>query len=315
MHNTILNFPQQLKTGLEAAKDFKLDKNYWKIIVSGMGGSIIPAEIALTVQELSGKMDTGKIFINRNYGLPLETTKENLSICISWSGNTEETISSYNASLKMGLDTIVITKGGKLAEESKKNKNPLILIDDEGTPPRLAIGYMTSALLKVLGLEKELEFNLDPSSQEKEGKDLAEKIGGKTPVIYASYSWRYLAKFWKILFNENSKTPAFWNYLPGLAHNELAGFTQGLKNCHPIIIRDTNDDPRQNKNIDAAIAIFNKLEYAYTIVNVSPLGTPLEKMLNNYVLALWASYYLGKSLGVDPEDTKLIEDFKKLKKV
>ncbi len=214
----------------------------------------------------------------------------------------------------MGLDTIVIASGGKLAEESKKNKNPLILINDRDTPPRLAVGYMTASLLKVLGLEKDLTFDLDPSAQEKNGKKLAEKLAGKTPIIYSSYTWRYLAKFWKILFNENAKTPAFWNYFPGLAHNELAGFTTSLKDFYPILLVDKNDNPAQKRNIDAAIAIFNKLEYNYSIVNISQSGNALEKILNNYVLGLWTSYYLGKNLGVDPEDTKIIEEFKKLKK-
>ncbi len=50
MHNAILNFAKQLKGGLESAQDFKLQKKYGKIIVSGMGGSIIPAEIVLTYE-------------------------------------------------------------------------------------------------------------------------------------------------------------------------------------------------------------------------------------------------------------------------
>lgn len=279
-----------------------------------MGGSIIPAEILLTYEENSSKKTDRNIIINRGYDLPQGTTKNDLAVCISWSGNTEETISSYNAALKLGLETLVIASGGKLAEESRKNKNSLILIGDRATPPRLAAGYMTAALLKVLGLEKELKFNLDPSAQEKNGKELAEKLADKIPIIYSSYNWRYLAKFWKILINENAKTPAFWNYFPGLAHNELVGFSRELKGYYPVIIKDADNDPRQNKNTDAAIAIFNRLGYNYSIVNLaSGTRNPLEKIFNNYILGLWTSYYLGKSLGVDPEDTKLIEEFKKLK--
>ncbi len=309
MHTAILNFPNQLKVGLEAAKDFKLKKSYDKIIISGMGGSIAPAEIVM----LLPKHKMNNIFLNRNYDMPQWSTKKDLSICISWSGNTVETMSSYDAGLKMGLDTVVIAGGGKLIEESKKNKNPFVVVTDTQIPPRLATGYMTAALLKVLGLEDELKFDLDPSSQEKEGEEMAKKIDGKAPVIYASYTRRYMAKFWKTLLNENAKIPAFWNFFPGLAHNEMAGFTEGLKGCYPILVRDADDDIRQNKNIDAAIAIFNKLGYNYSIVNVSQGQKPLEKILNNYILALWTSYYLGKSLGINPEDTSLIEEFKRLK--
>ena len=315
MHDTIQNFPSQFKSGLGSAKDFKLETKHDKIVVSGMGGSLLPAEIVLTLLETTKNKLEPNFWLNRSYDLPAGTSKKDLSICISWSGNTEETISSYEASLKLGMETVVITNGGKLAEQSKKNKNHLVLMDGGKTPPRLAVGYMTAGLLKVLGLENELNFDLDPSAQEKNGKELAEKIRVKTPVIYASYTWRNMAKLWKIFFNENSKIPAFWNYFPGLAHNELAGFTTSLRDFHHIFIVDKGDDPRQNKNIEAAIAIFNKLGYNYTIINTSSSGVkPLEKIFNNYVLGLWTSYYLGKSLGVDPENTRLIEEFKQLKK-
>ena len=99
-----------------------------------------------------------------------------------------------------------------------------------------------------------------------------------------------------------------------MAHNELAGFDKAQRaEFYPIFFKDANDDPRQNKNIDTAIAILNKIGYDYGIVNLSSTSNPLETVLNSYILGLWTTYYLAQKIGVDPEEIKIIEEYKKLK--
>jgi len=102
----------------------------------------------------------------------------------------------------------------------------------------------------------------------------------------------------------------------------LAGFTrrpetsdkrQG-KDFYPIFFKDPDDDPRQNKNVDTAIAILKKIGYNCNIVSISPNKKPLEAVLEGYVLGLWTSYYLAKKMVVDPEDIKLIEKYKRARK-
>ena len=100
-----------------------------------------------------------------------------------------------------------------------------------------------------------------------------------------------------------------------MAHNELEGFgdEESRTKFYPILFKDTDDDPRQNKNIDTAIAILDKIEYNYGIVNLSPIDNALETILNSYILGLWTTYYLAQKLGVNPEKIELIEEYKKLK--
>lgn len=313
MDEIIKKIPEQIKEGLKTGEEFKLDKKYDSLIICGMGGSIIPGEILLTCQSLKNKSSRPSIFIQRDYDLPEWASEKDLVICISWSGETEETISSYKTAIKRGLPTVVVA-GGTLSKRAAIDNIKLILMPSEKIPPRFAIGYMTGALFGLLGLKDEFDFELKAEEMEKEGKDLAAKIGDKIPVIYSSFKWRKLANFWKILFNENAKIPAFWNSFPSLTHNEIAGFTPPLKNIFPILIKGDGDDERQNRNIEAAIAIFNKLGYNYNIVNLSASGKALERIFKNYILGLWTSCFLAKNLGVDPEKNALIEEFKHLKR-
>jgi len=314
MKDVVLNFPEQLKLGAQAAKGFKLGKEYKRVVISGMGGSIIPGFMYLTYREHKNRGPGVPVVINNNYGLPSDVTTEDLVICISWSGTTEETISALKTALERGVDSIVITKGNELGQLAKENNVPLITLPDVEYPPRWSVGYMVGALFTVLGFENELDAKLDPKGLENSGKELAEKIGAKIPIIYTSYPWRKLGAMWKANINETAKTPAYWNYMPVMAHDELEMYEQNNLPLYPIILKDSKDQPRYTRNIDAAIAIFNELGYNYNIVDLNSSDKLLETILNNYILALWTSYYLANNLGVNPEDIGLIEKFKQLKK-
>ena len=200
-----------------------------------------------------------------------DVNANDLVICISWSGTTEETISSFKTAVKRGIKPIVITKGAELGQLAKDNNTQLIVLPDQPIPPRLSVGYMVGALFSVLGLEKELDIELNADSHENTGKELADKIGSATPLIYTSYSWRKLGALWKANFNETAKTPAYCNYIPAMAHDELAAYIRKSLPFHPIIFKDDKDLPRYVRDLDATIAILDKQEYNYSIVNLSPI--------------------------------------------
>ena len=313
MKQQILTFLSQLSKGAELARDIKIDKTYNKIVVCGMGGSIMPGMMLLTYREHKNKGPGVPIIINNNYSLPSDVDASDLVICISWSGTTEETISAFKTATERGIKPVVITKGAELGQLAKDNNTPLIILPDQSTPPRLSVGYMMGALFAVLGLEKELDIVLDSQSHENAGKELADKIGFSTPLIYTSYSWRKLGALWKANLNETAKTPAYCNYVPTMAHDELAVYARKDLPFYPIIFKDETDLPRYVRDLDATIAILDQQEYNYSIVNLSSSSNPLKTVLNNYILALWASYYLAQKIGVNPEEIKLIEKYKKLK--
>ena len=313
MRNQILTFPSQLSAGAKVARDIKIDKRYDKVVICGMGGSIMPGMMLLTYKEHKNKGPGVPVIINNNYDLPSDVNADDLVICISWSGTTEETISAFKTAVNRGIKPIVITKGAELGQLAKDNNTQLIVLPDQPIPPRLSVGYMVGALFAVLGLEKELDIELNAENHENTGKELADKIGSATPLIYTSYSWRKLGALWKANFNETAKTPAYCNYIPAMAHDELAAYIRKSLPFHPIIFKDDKDLPRYVRDLDATIAILDKQEYNYSIVNLSVGDNPLETVLNNYILGLWTSFYLAQKIGVNPEDIELIEEYKKLK--
>ena len=323
MRETILNFPKQFKEGIEKAKEIGVEGRFENIIICGMGGSALPADLLVTyLNDLKLPF-----YIHRSYNLPPQATKESLIICISFSGNTKETISAFKEAQERKLKVTAITTGGELAQLAKKYNTPLVSLPPVKVQPQWAIGYFFGALAKVLsnsgGVIKDnseeilkMAENLKPLGLETQGKSLAKKLAGKIPLIYASDKFKSLAQIWKIKLNENSKTMAFWNYFPELIHNEIVGYSNlnsqrvNLKNFYVIILRDSDDYPKILKAMGLTAVLLKKKGIDVNFVEIEGKSI-LEKLFNNLILSDWTSYYLAKEYKIDPAPVEIVEEFKK----
>lgn len=323
MDKIILNFPKQFKIGIKSAEEIKIKNKFAGVIICGMGGSALPGDI-LEIWLRAYKIGL-PLFIHRNYGLPYFADENHLIICISYSGNTEETLSAFQKALEQNLSIAVIASGGRLAELAKKNKIPLAIVPS-GIVPRLAIGYQFAALLKILsnasivsnGLENvtALEKNLEPQKIKKQGEKIAKRLINKIPVIYSSCSNKTLAKIWRIAFNETAKITAMSNCFPELSHNEIVGFLEKTKGqienekIKVIILRDKADYPRVLKQMKIAKELFEKKGINAEFVNLTEKDI-LEKIFSNIILAFYTAFFLAANYKVNPIQTKSLDEFKK----
>ncbi|MEK7503495.1 MAG: bifunctional phosphoglucose/phosphomannose isomerase [Patescibacteria group bacterium] len=317
MRQTILDFPKQFRQGFELAKNVGVSGKFDGVLICGIGGSALPGEI------LNAWVNTLKtpfpIYINRDYNVLSHIKKNYLAICISYSGNTEETLSCFDKISKDGFKIAVIASGGKLAELCQKNGIPLALIP-KGYQPRMALGFQFAALVKILsnsGLIKDnlgdildLEKSLKPGELETRGRTLTTSIGKKIPVIYASNDLKSLAQIWKIKFNENSEIPAFCNYFPELNHNEMMGFSRYNDSLHMIILRNPTDHPRTLKRMTLTANLLKTKGFRTDFVEIRGKNI-LEKIFSNIILGDWASYYSAIERGIDPTPVEMNELFKK----
>ena len=325
MEKVILDFPKQFQAGIKAAEKTSL-KSYTfltppeNIIICGMGGSALPGDILVTLRPLD-------VFVHKSYGLPPQAGNDSFVICVSYSGNTEETLSAFSEALKKKLPLIAITTGGKLEELCKKNSIPLALIPSPYIPPRLALGVQFAALLQILvnhnllpeSLIKELlklGQSLKSKKLEGQGKELAKKIYQKIPIIYASKQFREVGLIWKNSLNETAKILAISNYFPELNHNETVGFWRvnerqiSNKELLVIILRDPEDNPRVLKQMEITRDIIKKEGVEVKVIDIQG-KSKLEKLFSTVLLGFWTSYELAMDYGVDPTPVKTIEDFKR----
>lgn len=319
MRNIILGFKKQFAAGFDLAKNTgaELDsKKIKNIFICGMGGSALPGELLqLLTNSLKIKIP---VFIHRNYEVPLLADENSLIVAISYSGNTEETISSFKESLGKKLNIIAISSGGEIEKLCKENGVPLSIIPP-GLPPRMALGYQFSALLKILEnshilpevSENILNIidNLDEEKLDKEGRGLSEKILGKIPLIYSSQKYEPLAFIFKILLNENSKMPAFWNKFPELDHNEIEAFNSKESKFTVLILKSNDENDRVSKRMDITADIIKSRGSEVNFIEISG-KTIFEKIINSLILFYWTSYYLAKVQKINPFENKLIDELK-----
>lgn len=318
MEEAIKNFPKQFAYE-PVIENGALPSNFRKFTVVAMGGSALAAEI------LKAGRPEIDLLIHKDYGLPLINGRElvnRLIILISYSGNTEEVISAFHEALNKKM-LVVIAAGGKLIELAEENSIPFVRIPNTGIQPRMAVGFLLKALMKVVGdnagLEeiKKLEITLDANGRETDGKTFAESLHGKIPVVCASRRNEVIARNWKIKFNETGKIPAFYNVFPELNHNEMTGFdvvpsTRALSApFHFIFLKDASDDEKISKRMDVCKRLYEDRGLPVSMVELSDNNIWI-KIFTSLVLVDWTAYYLAQYYGTEPEQVPMVEEFKKM---
>jgi len=319
MYNAIKKFNSQFeyKPEIEGTLSPKGIKTF---IAVGMGGSHLAADI------LNNYDPAFNIVIHKNYGLPAlpdNVLRSGLVIANSYSGNTEEVLDAFNLALERKLNVTAISVGGKLLELAHEHKVPFIQVPDIGIQPRSALGFHTKALLKIMGKEKELaEVTqladlLKPEDFEAQGKELAEKIKDKVPVIYASEANQAIAYNWKIKFNETGKIPAFYNVFSELNHNEMTGFDvkdssrRLSQNFTFFLLIDGDDIPQIQKRMKVLKSLYENRGLPVQVLELTGKNK-FHKIFSSLVLADWIAYYTARQYNLEPEQVPMIEEFKKL---
>ena len=329
LRQMIIESPRQLAVGFDIAKNIHLPGDFKAIMISGMGGSALPGNLfriylhSLFQKERSEEQPL-PIYQNRSYGLPPESFKNCLNFICSYSGNTEETIASFEEALAHALPCIGLSSGGKIEEMCLANNIPHIKlpIPFEGFQPRVGTGYFFGAMFQVLvnqGMVPDTTATLLAEAEElqaamprieEEGRLLSEKLVGKTPVIYATTRYKSVAMVWKIKMNENAKTPAFWNFFPELNHNEMVGWTLPQGKFIILMLRHQDSDPRVFKRFEITAELLRKQGVEVEILDMA--GTSVySKVFTSIALSDFTSYYLALAYGQDPTPVAMVEDLKK----
>ncbi len=315
----ILRFNQQLTpaalqySDLEKLTGLEPDA----IIVVGMGGSgQIGDLIAGLARELKIPVP---VIAWKDYGLPETVFKKPLYLFISFSGNTEETLSGFNTKFRnfdISKHRAVVCSGGKLQQLAESAKTPLAIFCGDNLAPRQASGLMFYGAMKILKKAfrniKLPDFSgLKPASLENSGKKIARHLTKKEVLVYTTSNNNHLAYNWKTRLNETAKCFAFANSIPEMSHNEIVPFEKNGRNYFALFLADSKDHPRNQKKIKLIIALLKKSGVHSLKINLSG-KTRLEKTWRSLILADWVSYYLALFNRVNPQETKLIDQLKEL---
>jgi glucose/mannose-6-phosphate isomerase len=322
MRDVILNQGEQIRHSLEVNKGVSVSGDFDSIVLAGMGGSGHPGDLLNALH-----LTRVPLTVHRSYSLPHIFGKKPLTIISSYSGNTEEALSAYEDAKKAGTPMLANTSGGKLLEWAKNDNVPISLIDYPGMQPRHTLFASFTGLACALSnsnlaesISEELNKTADMIDAEVAGletsaKELADALKGKTPVFYASDILGFAAKNMKIQTNENAKTPAFWNEVPEMNHNEMVGMTNPQGQFHTVFLRTATDHPQVKVRFDVTKQMYEGWGVGVTEVAIKG-DTLFQQISYAVVFGLWLTHHIALNYGTDPIPVKGVEDFKaKLKEI
>jgi len=331
MLNDVADFPEQIIKSKEIINQSNLPNMYKidNIIICGMGGSAISGDI---VQSLFRENSDIPIIISRQYDLPKFAHKNTLVITQSYSGNTEETLSTFKHAYQKHCKIIGISSGGKLKDYCEKRQIPHIKIP-ENIQPRAATGYilfssiyalqkmgvltheMGSEIKETIEITKNFSENNKKEIPKNENisKQYAERIQGTIPQVYGFNHYSPIAKRWCTQFNENSKMICRYDEVSECNHNDIVGWSMDpevSKNFTCIIFRNHEDE---SIYMTTRLNFMKKLfqDVAGQVLEIPVNGKKrLAKMMYLMYMGDFISCYLAILRNIDPSPVEAIAELK-----
>lgn len=330
MKSLVETFPEHIAETARSMRNITLPpfRKPTVLLVTGLGGSAIGGDL---VRSIVGNHMTIPMIINRDYDLPAFVNTTATMIACSYSGNTEETLSSYEQGRNAGANIVCITSGGELETMARRDGFPVLNLP-VGLPPRAALGYSLITLLASLesmqlisgileGIpdainvlnDLKTRYGTENPENSNPAKSLARSLSGKLVAIYGSNSAMDAAAFrWRSQIAENAKNLAFHHVLPEMNHNELVGWQYPedvLKKIGVILLRDKEDHPQVQRRFELTREVI--VRRAGVVHEVWSEGeSRLTRVLSILYLGDFVSLYMAYLNNVDPSPVLVIDSFK-----
>jgi len=330
MLEAIGRFPLMAREALEALGDRELglDGGWRHIHVAGMGGSAVGG---LLLSDWLYDSSPIPITVERGYRPPAFVGPKSLVVAVSYSGNTEETLSQLEEALERGCGAACITSGGRLAELAEERGLPLVRVPG-GLQPRAALPWLFYGLACVAhragaagGRWGEVWDSVEEAGRAVEechpgvavdgnpAKEAALALRGRIPLVLAPRGLASVAYRVSTQINENAKCPAAYGFYPEALHNTVMA-AEGPKDVVGgmglLVVGDAEEGSRPRRTGEAS----RLLGEAFGAVATLPAtgGSRLARMVSAVVRGDFFSVYLGILYGVDPSSVETISRLKRV---
>lgn len=335
VYESISLFPLQLKEAWEEVEIQTIKGNYSsvnKVCIAGMGGSALAGRI---IEHLAPALTNLPIFVSSNYRLPTWVDSETLVISSSYSGTTEETLSSFKDALSRKAKIFTISTGNTLELLAVENNQDIIHLNTNKNPsgmPRLGLGTSLGAhlsLLKRLKILNGQELSIESIStslsnmashlshnigiKTNPAKILASKTKGKSIIIISANHLNGSAHAAKNQLNESAKTFSVNFHLPDLNHHLLEGLSlpKQLKTLTYFVLLNSENYPQKIKDrLLITKEVLIKQGYPVTVIKPES-SSMVDQALETILFFEYFSFYLAMVNGVNPGPIPWVDYFKK----
>ncbi|HEU5302236.1 MAG TPA: bifunctional phosphoglucose/phosphomannose isomerase [Acidimicrobiia bacterium] len=330
----VAGLPEQLDAAHELAGSLDLSAlpkpdAIDSIAVLGMGGSGIAGDVLAAV----GSALPVPVVVLKQYRTPAFVGPRTLVFAMSFSGDTEETVSMTRGAFDAGAHVVTVASGGALDALAGEHGGLRIPCPSDIPVPRAALGALVAPLFvslfrmgifpeahaALVKAQEQLKRRRDQCRPEVEGaknpaRELARRIGRTIPLVYGGGALGAVAaRRFKNDLNENAKAPAFWAAYPELNHNEICAWGQHGDVTRQVFtlvqLRHGYEHERLAKQIALAREQLDEIFVQVLEVEAEGEGR-LAQLLDLMYLGTWASCYLALANDVDPGPIDAIAQLK-----
>ena len=334
---SIETLSDQMKQVLNDAESIKIPAEYSKInkvVLAGMGGSNLGIRI---MRHAFADQIKVPININAGYGVPNYVDENTLYIMSSYSGTTEEPLSTYQKAKDLGAKIIAITEDSPNSELKKimeRDNVPGYTFKPEQNPsgqPRLGLGYSifgitmmlakagvikvdNNEMLEIIAFLEENNRSLRVASPSSENiaKEVALKLSEKMPILVASEFLSGNLHVMRNQINETAKTYSSYLVLPDLNHYAMEGLRNpkaNKDNLHFVFFNSSLYSERIQKRLQLTNEVVKKNNIETIIVELKA-KTKKAQCFELLQFGSWLSYYMGIMYNIDPVSVPWVDWFK-----
>ncbi|PIT88286.1 MAG: hypothetical protein COU29_03400 [Candidatus Magasanikbacteria bacterium CG10_big_fil_rev_8_21_14_0_10_36_32] len=334
MLGSLESLSKQAEEVAQAAAELNLPtdyKNIQRVVFLGMGGSTLGAHIIkyLFREEMLVILD-----IVNDYHIPAYVDDKTLVVVSSYSGGTEEPLAAMEEAMSKKAKLVIITAGGKLAEQSRDLKIPAIVFTTKNNPcnsPRMGLGYSVFGqiiLLSKIGVLKINQEEIDKAVQTIENyngifgvvnaqadnpaKSIAVAIGDRSVWCVGAEHLSANAHVVANQINENAKRMAGYYLIPELNHHLMEGMIFPKNNPQNIIfilLESVLYDERVIKRYEVTKTVLDKNKIGYVSYQCQGKDK-FSQVCEMLVLSGYLSFYLAMLEGIDPTAIPFVDYFK-----
>jgi glucose/mannose-6-phosphate isomerase len=330
MLSHIDGLPDQIENAWKLGFELELPdwKNIRNVLISGMGGSAIGSDLLCAYVAPFGRVP---VVVSRDYGLPAWAEgPATLVVASSHSGNTEETLQTYNEALEAGCKCLALTTGGRLAQVASQAGMPQWIFQHTGQP-RTAVGFSFTLLMLALNRldllpdptdelksaikamrDQQKRLYADNPTQQNPAKQLSMELFGRWVVVFGAGALAPVARRWKTQINELAKAWAQFEFLPEADHNTLAGTLEPkerLSNLTAFFLVSSSDHPRNQLRSHLTRQAFVEQGIQSDLIEIKGDQT-LSNMWTALHLGDYIAYYLAIAYEVDPTPVNALSALK-----
>ncbi len=301
------------------------------IVFSGMGGSALGAYVVKSL--LSTSLPVPYEIVN-DYVLPAYVSSSTLVLLGSYSGTTEETVTSAKRALEKKALATGLTTGGELAEILRNAGVPSYIFTPKHNPsgqPRLGTGYSVFGILAIfqkLGLvtvetqdvsevfsilEKgNSTYGVATPTGNNRAKQLAASWVNKIPVIVTGEFLVHVGRVIRNQLHESAKSFAAYHEIPELNHHLMEGLTNPTTNKQTLRFLFV-DSPLYCDKIKKRFAITKDVVTKQGIAVdtfVPSARSRLAQVMECIQFGAYANYYMAMLYGLDPSKIPWVDYFK-----